>query len=358
VSDEDTITEKEIDDLVDAEDLSEMPDEDDDKKENPFAKKKDKKKDDDEDDEDDKDMDDDKKESTMTKAEMIEELSAKMEGLKKGNVRKAYEALMSALDTEEDVEEVIESRFNRDELVIDVTQDVAALLSGEDLSEDFERKAATIFQAAVTDKVEKEINKLDAKFDKMVTEEVSKIHTSLSTQVDEYMTYVSEEWMKENELAIETGIRTELTEDFISGLKSLFEKNYIDIPEDKVDVVEELTNKVEELEATLNEQMEKNIELSKDNDTKDRVTIVSEVCDGLADTEAEKIAGLSENVSYTDAESFKDSISTLRESYFPKSTVQEEVEPEVLSESADSENTVISDEAVSAAVTALNRTVR
>jgi hypothetical protein len=323
------------------------------KKESTLTKDKEKQ---DEDTEEDKDHDEikkEKKESTLTKAKMIEEIGAKMESMKKGNVLKAYEALMTELEDDENIEESLESRFNRDELKIDVSQDVAALLSGEKLSEDFERKAATIFEAAVTDKVEKEIEKLDSKFDEMVTEEVAEIHGSLSTQINDYMSYVTEEWMKENELAIESGIRTELTEDFISGLKDLFQKNYIDIPENKVDVIAELVDKVENLEKKLNEEMERNVELSMDNDVKSKARIVTETCGGLADTEVEKITELAENISFKDAESYRDSIETLRESYFPKTPTWEEEEVEVL----DGDTSSSTDVEVSSVMSAINRTV-
>jgi mRNA-degrading endonuclease RelE of RelBE toxin-antitoxin system len=232
---------------------------------------------------------------------------------------------MTELEDDENIEESVESRFNRDELKIDVSQDVAALLSGEELSEDFERKAATIFEAAVTDKVEKEIEKLDSKFDEMVTEEVAEIHGSLSTQINDYMSYV----------------------------KDLFQKNYIDIPENKVDVIAELVDKVENLEKKLNEEMERNVELSMDNDVKSKARIVTETCGGLADTEVEKITELAENISFKDAESYRDSIETLRESYFPKTPTWEEEEVEVL----DGGTSSSTDVEVSSVMSAINRTV-
>ena len=198
---------------------------------------------------------------------------------------------------------------------------VDALLAGENLSEDFRAKAETIFESAVSVRVEEEVQTLEEAYAAALEEEVAKIRQELSEQVDSYLNYVVEEWVKENEVAIETGLRTELTEDFISGLRNLFAEHYIDIPEDRVTVVESLGSQVEDLQDKLNEQIERNVGLSKQINEAKQFEVLVTACEGLTDTQAAKLRALAENVEFTSVNEFAQKIETLKESYFPANRV-------------------------------------
>jgi len=202
---------------------------------------------------------------------------------------------------------------------VDMNEHVEALFAGEDLSEEFKQKAVTIFEAAVVAKMQSEIARLEEAYAATLEEEVDTIKEELSSNVDDYLNYVVEQWVSDNEVAIEAGLRTELTEDFISGLRQLFAENYIDIPEDKISVVEELGNKVEELESKLNEEIERNVELTKVLSESFKNEVMYAMTEGLTATQAEKLKQLSENVEFVDASSYAKKIQTLRESYFPTS---------------------------------------
>ena len=200
---------------------------------------------------------------------------------------------------------------------VDVKEHIDALTSGEsDLSEEFKQKAATIFEAAITSKVKAISEEMQADYNKKFDEEVSKAKTDLVEKVDAYMNYVVNEWMKENELAIERGIKGEIAEDFINGLKKLFEDHYIDVPDEKYDVLEDQASKIEELEKKLNEQISKNVEMNKENASLKRTDIIAEVASDLADTSKEKFAKLTEEVEYSNADDFKKKCETIKESYF------------------------------------------
>jgi len=200
---------------------------------------------------------------------------------------------------------------------VDMNEDVQALFAGEDLSEEFMEKAKTIFEAAVVAKMQSEIARLEEAYAATLEEEVETIKEELSNNVDDYLNYVVENWVSENEVAIEAGLRTELTEDFISGLRQLFAEHYIDIPEDQISVVEELGSKVEKLEEKLNEEIERNVELTNILSESVRNEIINDMTDGLTVTQAEKLKSLSEGVEFVDEESFATKIQTLRENYFP-----------------------------------------
>ena len=202
---------------------------------------------------------------------------------------------------------------------IDVTEHVDALVAGEaDLSEEFKQKAATVFEAAIKSKVA-EINEyLEADYNKKFEEETSKNKAELVEKVDSYLNYVVEEWMKENELALERGIKGEIAEDFISGLKKLFEDHYIDVPDEKYDVLEDQASKIEDLEKKLNETIEKNVDLKKQNSIFEAKHIIAEQASDLADTSKEKFFKLTEEIEYSDAEDFKAKVATIKESYFGK----------------------------------------
>ena len=199
---------------------------------------------------------------------------------------------------------------------IDVTADVDALVKDEDLSEEFKSKAATIFEAAVNSKVKEAKKKMMAGYEEKLKEESEKAKGELVEKVDSYLAYVVEEWMKENELALERGIKGEIAEDFISGLKKLFEEHYISVPDEKYDVLEDQASKIESLEKKLNEEIEKNVELNKENSESKRASIVAEMGEDLAETSKEKFNKLAEEVEYKNEEDFKAKVATIKESYF------------------------------------------
>jgi len=222
------------------------------------------------------------------------------------------------VETEEDViaEDSIDS--------IDLTDDVKALVSSDaDLSEEFKDKAATIFEAAVKTRIKEQTKILEAQFDEKLASETETVKEAMVEKVDSYLNYVVEEWMKENELAVERGIRTEIAEDFITGLKGLFKEHYIDVPEEKYNVLDDLTSQVKDLESKLNEQIEKNVVLSKDANELTRASLVVSVSEDLADTEKEKFASMAENVEFDSAEKFAEKLETIKESYFPKTKIEE-----------------------------------
>ena len=199
---------------------------------------------------------------------------------------------------------------------IDVKEDIDALVGDADLSEEFKQKAATIFEAAINSKVKAEQERLQAEYDTKFEEEISKSKSELTEKVDSYLNYVVEEWMKENKLALERGIKGEIAEDFISGLKKLFEDHYIDVPDEKYDVLEDQASKIEDLEKKLNEEIEKNVEMNKVNGSYKRQEIIDEHSKDLADTAKEKFDSLVEGVEYSSEEDFAQKVKTIKESYF------------------------------------------
>ena len=239
---------------------------------------------------------------------------------------------------------------------IDVTEHVDALIAGEDdLSEEFKTKAATVFEAAIKSKVTEIEEYLEADYNKKFEEEISKSKDELVEKVDSYLNYVVEEWMKDNELALEKGIKGEIAEDFISGLKKLFEDHYIDVPDEKYNVLEDQAGKIEELEKKLNEQIEKNVVLNKSNFDYVQKAIVAEAAEDLADTSKEKFFKLAEEIDASNTEEFKTKIATIKESYFgKKTTVSEE-----LDDVAAGENSVLTEDlsnAMAAYTAAISKT--
>jgi hypothetical protein len=229
------------------------------------------------------------------------------------------DGLKKYLDKKADKEDDKEEGYKSKKEELDVTEHVDALVAGEaDLSEEFKQKAATVFEAAIKSKVA-EINEyLEADYNKKFEEETSKNKAELVEKVDSYLNYVVEEWMKENELALERGIKGEIAEDFISGLKKLFEDHYIDVPDEKYDVLEDQASKIEDLEKKLNETIEKNVGLKKQNSVFEAKQIIAEQAYDLADTSKEKFFKLTEEIEYSDAEDFKNKVATIKESYFGK----------------------------------------
>lgn len=200
----------------------------------------------------------------------------------------------------------------------EMAHDMESLFSDDDtISEDFKSKAATIFEARVYDRVTQIEEETEARYAGMLEEAIDTIKADLTEKVDDYLSYVVEQWLAENQIAVESGLRAELTEDFIGGLKNLFTEHYIDVPADKVDLVEELASKVEELESKLNEEIESGIQLKKSLVESQKTEIAHEVCEGLTATQAEKVKSLAESVDYSTEEEYKDKLETIRENYFP-----------------------------------------
>jgi hypothetical protein len=217
--------------------------------------------------------------------------------------------------TTEEVVEVTEEKAAR-EITVDVTEDVAALTNGEDLSEEFKTKAATIFEAAVITRVKAEVSKLQEEFDNQLAEQVEEIKEGLVEKVDGYLNYVVEQWIAQNEIALESGMKSEILESFVQGLKGVFEEHYIDVPEEKFDVLGDMQEKLEQLESKLDETVATNVDLTKQINEQKRIASVMDAADGLADTDVEKFKGLAEELSYEDADSFKKKLQTIRENYF------------------------------------------
>ena len=208
----------------------------------------------------------------------------------------------------------------------EITHDMNSLFSDDDtISEDFKSKAATIFEARVFDRVSQIEEETEERYAGMLEEAVETIKADLTEKVDDYLSYVVEQWMADNEIAVESGLRAELTEDFIGGLKNLFTEHYIDVPVDKVDLVEELSTKVEELESKLNEEIETGIQLKKSLIESHKAEIAHEVCDGLTATQAEKVKALAESVDFSTEEEYKEKLETIRENYFPSGTKKADV---------------------------------
>ena len=233
---------------------------------------------------------------------------------------------------------------------MDMKEDVAALTEGEELSEEFKQKAATVFEAAVKAKLVEEIENLEGEYETKVNEKVSEVKEEIVDKVDAYLNYVVEEWMKENELAIEKGLRAEITEDFIGGLKSLFESHYINVPQEKYDVIESQAAEIEKLKEDINKSMEKNIELNQKIAESTREDIIKDVSSDLAATESDKLKGLAEGIEYKDAESFRKSVETLKNSYYPKAKASDTESNEVAEQNAGSGNLSESMAAYTAAI--------
>jgi len=241
-------------------------------------------------------------------------------------------------DTVSEAEEKEDEKSAKEKVKdMDMKEDVAALTEGEDLSEEFKAKAATIFESAVKAKLVEEIEKLESEYETKVNERVSEVKEEIVDKVDAYLNYVVEEWMKENELAIEKGLRAEITEDFIGGLKSLFESHYINVPQEKYDVIENQAAEIEKLKEEVNKTIEKNVELNQKIAESTRSDIVKEVSADLAATEADKLNGLAESIEYKDADSFRKSVETLKNSYFPKAKASDNESNEVAENNAGSD---------------------
>ena len=273
-------------------------------------------------DEVDHDGDDLAEDKKLTKAQHLEAIGkmkkADIEEMIASHAAKLAEAENAESEAElkklENAKAEIEEKIKN----ISVKEDVEALVEGEDLSEEFKEKAATIFEAAVKSKIRSEVERIETDNTNAREQEMDTFKDELTEKVDTYLNYVVDEWTKENELAIERGLKGEIAEDFISGLKQLFEDHYIDVPDEKYDVLEAQSEKISELEEKLNETIQKNVELSDIKTGLVREQVISEVSEDLADTEIEKFKELTKDVEFDNEESFREKLDTLKESYFPK----------------------------------------
>ena len=259
-------------------------------------------------------------EKKMTKETMLNAMYDEMKSMKAAELKASYDKMMNKDEEKEEEESVDESTLDDRLASVDVSEDVSALVEGEEITEEFKEKAATIFEAAVKSKLRSEVERIESAKVQEVAEEINTVRDELTEKVDNYMNYVVEEWMKENEIAIERGLKGEIAEDFISGLKALFEEHYVDVPDEKYDILGQQSEKIDELEAKLNEQIEKSAELKKSHDVLVRERVFTECSSDLADTEVEKFKSLAEEVDFSNEESFKEKLDQLKESYFPKAT--------------------------------------
>ena len=229
-------------------------------------------------------------------------------------------------------EETTEEEIVEEEEVIDVETDIQALLEGEELSEDFTNKARTIFEAAIRSKIAEMKEQVQSEYEDNLIEQVQSIKEELTDRVDSYLEYVADEWVAENQLAVENGLKTEMTESFLNGMKSLFEDHYVSIPEEKYDVIESMVDKLDEMEGKLNEQIEKNIALNRRLAESSADVVFGEVTEGLAATQKEKLATLVENVEFESETDYREKLVTLKESYFPSNAGAQRDKSENLSE--------------------------
>ena len=229
-------------------------------------------------------------------------------------------------------EEIVEE----EEEAIDVETDIQALLEGEELSEDFTNKARTIFEAAIRSKVAEMKEQVKSEYEENLIEQVQSIKEELTDRVDSYLEYVADEWIAENQLAVEKGLKTEMTESFLTGMRSLFEEHYVSIPDEKYDVLENMVDKLDEMEGKLNEQIDKNVALNKRLSESVADVIFAEVAEGLALSQKDKFASLAENVEFESEESYREKLATLRKSYFPENAGVQRDESENLSEETQS----------------------
>src|SRR6056300_829522 len=307
---------------------------------------------------------DEKEKEDMKEAEHADKKDDEKKDMKEGEDKKKDEKEMSEAEDKEDKKkdeavhdkedkkkEMSEAEMKKDDEKemkkemtakdkvkdMDMKEDVAALTDGEELSEEFKAKAATIFEAAIKAKLVEEIENLESEYETKVNEKVSEVKEEIVEKVDAYLNYVVEEWMKENELAIEKGLRNEITEDFIGGLKSLFESHYIDVPQEKFDVIENQAAEIEKLKEEVNKTIEKNVELNQKIGEFAREDIINDVSSDLAITESEKLKGLAESIEYKDAASFRKSVETLKNSYFPKTKASDNESNEVAENNAGSD---------------------
>ena len=306
-----------------------------------------------------------------TKMGMIQAMVDRMNGMKKTDLQAAYGSMTKAmatlkkedLDTDEAAEEVVEVVKTGHSITaedIDIREDIAAVFSNdEELSEEFKDAAATIFEAAVVSKVNEQLQKYVVDVESELTEEKARLEEEMSAKLDQYLDYVVENWMEENKLAVEKGIKSELVDDFINGLKDLFQEHYIEIPDDKVDVVEELATRAEDLENRLDEEIRKNAAFKAEITEHLKADLFAEACDTLTETQKEKFKSLAEGIEFVNEDSYFDKLNILKKSYFNESvettSVSDFDDAEPLEEEVKAPHM---DPEVSAYVNAISRTLK
>ena len=279
-----------------------------------------------------------------TVADVVNKGAKKADGMAKMSKEEA-EVQEEEVVSEEEVstEEVVAESEETTEEAYDMDEDVNALLGGEELSEEFREKAKVVFEAALNSKVKEIQEVLESQYAAQLDEAREELKTSLQERVDAYLEYVCEEWMTENELAVEHGIKSEMTESFLSGMKSLFEEHYVTIPEDKYDVLESMVEKLDDMETKLNEQIDKNIGLNKRLAESSAQDVLTQVSSGLAETQKEKLASLAESVEFESEEEYREKLETLKESYFSRTAPAAKTQSaQTLSEGVDSTNAEVS----------------
>ena len=271
-------------------------------------------------------------------AKGMKEEETEVEGEVVAEDEQTTEDVVSEEETTTD-EVVTEEETTEDEVVaedkIDVEEDLNALIAGEELSEEFQEKARTIFEAAIKTKVAEMTESIKAQYEETLVEEVKAIKEELQDRLDSYLEYVADEWVSENELAIEHGLKTEMTESFLEGMKKLFEDHYVTIPEEKYDVIESMVDKLDEMESKLNEQIDKNVALNKRLAESTADVIFAEVTEGLAQTQRDKLATLAESVEFESENGYREKLETLKESYFPSNTSTPNSKSENLTEESE-----------------------
>jgi len=277
-----------------------------------------------------------KAEEAETEEEVIEEEEVTTDEVVDEEESETTDEVVSEEETSE--EEVIE-----EEETYDVEADVQALLEGEELSEEFQKKATTIFEAAIKSKVASIKEELQESYAAALVEELDEIKKGLTERVDSYLEYVCDEWFQENALQVEAGLKTEMTESFLEGMKGLFEEHYVDIPEEKYDVLNSMVDKLDEMESKLNEQIDRNVALNRRLAESNADGVFASVSEGLADTQKEKLATLAENVEFESETDYREKLETLKESYFPSKTSAPKNTSENLSEEVSTDE-VISEE--------------
>ena len=273
----------------------------------------------DDDDDDDDDDDEDEKKDEKSKDETYMKASKDKKKMPKK-------------EEVESEEEVVAEESEEDEIAVDVSQDVEALLNGEELSEEFKQKATTIFETVVVSRVKSEVAKFKKELEESNAKSIDEAKESLVEKVDGYLSYVVEQWISENEIALESGMKSEILDGFINGMKNLFAEHYVDVPEERFDLLGDAQEKVEELEKKLNEQLEANVELNKSVKEMEKAEVLSKASDGMAETDKEKFSGLTEDLSFEDKTSFEKKVNTIRESYFASKPSKKNVETVVTDE--------------------------
>lgn len=268
----------------------------------------------------------------------------------------------SAKQEEVEVEGEVVSEEQIEEVELNLSEDINALFADDStISEEFKQKVTTIFEARVLDRVKQIEEETESRYAFMLEEAVEAVKEDLTEKVNDYIAYVVEQWMADNEIAIEKGIRAELTEDFISGLRNLFAEHYIDVPAEKVDLVDEMATKIDELEGKLNEEVERSVQYRKELVEAHKVEVTREVCEGLTDTQVEKIKALAESVEFSTEEEYKQKLETIRENYFPsgvKKADEAQLHEQVSDDVEDKKQQVSSDAFVNSIVQSISKTTR